>query len=488
MPTADSPTIQPPATIERRQLARLVQGMRQRDGIIEMGAQAAAPDSGGTAENYRSLWGLGGMAAPATRTVAARCRQLYGANDLVGWYVDTLVAACNDGFRVGIENADGSENPEMRKWLEEGQGSQFDFAALARDVFLERILCSNAALFWRQPDIGKLPSVTVLNTEDCEWLNSFGVSMLTVSMAARTLTRAQQDALGPRYAGAYEGRPLEVVNGEHGEYFRVITGQKNGAGFRLPRLYQIFLDLSIRDLLRNGDWNAAWMLQNIIRLVRRGHEIKAGPLQGQDIHFLKGKEAKKIKAGLAVNKGTFDMVTNFDLTVTYSHLDPKYLSTDKYQGVTERLNQWFGPLGRMLEQRGAADPDTVKALEVQCMDLRGEVSRLFARMLNHQDFLSGIKPPLPIQVTWSGNTFTSLKLIMERVRLAQSAGISSTRTAREDLGYDHARESARLQAKHKDPQAVTPAFEQKQGMAGNGKNAAGAGGRPAAADPSPTPT
>lgn len=452
--------------------------MRLREGVVEISARAEgiSPTGTLTADNFRNLWGIGQMGLPDQKRAFARCRELYSSNDFVGWFVDTTVMACNDGFAVSVEKQDGTEDESMAEWLRQ---TDFDFAKLAQDIFMERVLCSNAVIFWRQSGGEELPDVAVLDSENCDLLNAFGVRMLKVSMKARTLTAEDRQALGERYTAAFSGKQLTVVNGEQGEYYRFITSQKNGAGLRHPKLFQVFQDLSLRDLLRTGDWNAAWMIKNIIRLVRRGHEIKGGPLQGQDIHFLKAKEAKKIKAGLATNVGTFDMVTNFDLTVSYSHLDPKYLATAKYDGVKERLHQWLGPLGQMLDQ-GQIEGDSMKAWEVQCNALRGEVGRLLNRMLNHADFLGAQKPPMPIQVTWSANTFLSFKLIIERVRLAQAAGISSTKTAREDLGYRHQRESARIKAEHADVLGVTPPFEQKQGM--GGKNA---GGRPAKDVPSP---
>lgn len=477
------PSLAPAAVIEPKQLGRMLARMRVREGAMEISALAEgiSPTGNLTAENFRQIWGIGHLGLPEAKRAFARCRELYAGNDFVGWFADTMVTACNDGCRVNTDGPDGEESAEMVAWLE---AHDFDFAKLAHDLFLERVLCSNAVIFWRQDQAQSLPDVAVLDSEACEVLNAFGAKMLKVTMKARQLTAAEREELGERYAAALSGKELVVKNGEFGEYYRFITGQKNGAGLRLPRLYQIFQDLSLRDLLRTGDWNAAWLLKNIIRLVRRGHEIKVGPLAGQDIHFLKAKEARKIRTGLATNAGSFDMVTNFDVTVSYSHLDPKYLATAKYEGVKSRLHQWLGPLGQMLDQ-GQIEGDTMKAWEVQCRELRGEVGRMLNRMLNHPDFLGGEKPPLPIQVTWSENTFLSFKLIMERVRLAQAAGISSTRTGREDLSYDHARESARLKAEHADPASITPAFEQKQGM--GGANAGARGGRPAKNDVPPVP-
>lgn len=474
--------------IQPRQLGNMVRRMRLREASVEISEKSEImPVGAASPELMRQQWGIGMAGLPAKKVVFEKCRQLYKGNDWVGSFVDLMVMFCNDGFAInGTEvapQAEGEEKPltqyaesnPMREWM---IASNYDFAKLARDIFLERILCDNAVLFWRQPDPTVLPMVTVLDCEDVELCNSFGRVYLKLNHKTVQLTTEEKNMLGDRYAAALSGKQLLIVNGEEGEYFRFLTAEKNGSGLRIPSLFQVFQDLSLRELLKMGDWNAGWLLKNIIRLVRRGHDIKQGPLAGQDIHFLKNKEAKKIRAGLATNVGSFDMVTNFDLSIAYSYMDAKYLDPAKYEGVKARLAAWAGPIARLMEAR-QIDPDSMKMFEVQCCALRAEVGLLLNRLFNSPEFLGAVRPPAAIQVTWSPNTFVNLKFLMERVRLSQANGVSSTRTAREDLGYDHAKESARLAEEHAHPKTITPAFEQKQGMAG--KN-----GRPAKDDPAPT--
>lgn len=474
----DSTAIQP------KQLGRMVARMRLREGVVEVSQRAELMPIGlSSPEAMRQQWGIGLEGVPQKKGIFLKSRQLYKTNDWVGSFVDTMILFCNDGFAINgvgadATAADGSE--QMRTWMRE---CGFDFAKLARDIFLERVLCDNAVLFWTRPDPTVLPSITVLDCEDVELCNAFGKNYLKITHKVVPLTQEEKNILGQRYAEALGGKPILVQNGELDEYFRYLTAEKNGGGLRLARLYQIFQDLSLRDMLKMGDWNAGWLLKNIIRLVRRGHDIKNGALAGQDIHFLKTKEAKKIKKGLATNVGAFDMVTNFDLTISYSYMDAKYLDTAKYEGVKARLASWAGPVAKIMEGKQVADADAMKMFEVQCCALRAEVGLLLNRLFNSGEFLGEVKPPAPIQVTWSANTFVNFKFLLEKVRLAQAGGASSTQTAREDLGYDHERESARLKKEHEDPESVTPAFEQKQGMAGNSNK----GGRPGKGDPAPAP-
>lgn len=481
--------------IEPKQLGRMVARMRLREGVVEVSERAElAPMGAATPELMRQQWGIGIAGVPGKKHVFLKSRQLYKTNDWVGSYVDNMILFCNDGFRInGIDPAAPPQqwgqqgdapalNPEMltmRDWIKD---SRFNFAKLARDIFLERILCDNAVMFWTRPDPAILPTITVLDCDDVELCNAFGQEYLKLNHKPVALTQEERQLLGPRYADALTGKQLTIQNGENEEFFRYITAEKNGCGLRLARLYQIFQDLSLRDMLKMGDWNAGWLLKNIIRLVRRGHDIKQGALAGQDIHFLKAKEARKIKRGLAMNVGSFDMVTNFDLNITYSYMDAAYLDTKKYEGTRTRLANWAGPIARVMEG-SQVTPDNIKMFEVQCCALRAEVALALNSMLNSPDFLGDSKPPQPIQVTWSPNTFINVKLLMEKVRLAQASGISSTQTGREDLGYNHEKESGRLKDEHANPQGITPAFEQKQGMAGN----ANPGGRPSK-DKLPPPT
>lgn len=473
--------------LDQRTLMATVREMRKREMPIEMAESMSLgggfnPMSGITPETMRQQWGIGLMGMPAQQGVYLRCRELYTTNDFVGAYVDNRVDLCNDGFRInGIdpnepfaadqqEEKDDPEKTAMRQWIAD---SGYDFHKLSRDIFLELNLNNNSVLFWNVIDEGKLPKVTVLNCEDVVLRNAWGREWIVVTMKPVQMTQEERERLGPRYADAMAGKPLTVINGEQDEYFRYVTGAKNGTGLRMASLYQIFMDLGIRDNLKMGDWNGAWQMRTIIRHIKRGHEIKQGPLAGQDIHFLKDKAAKKIKKGLSQNVGVFDMVTNFDVSIAYSHLDPDFFDQAKSAGTDARLGNWVGPMLDLMAGEQLT-PDAIKLIAVRIDAVRASVRLLLNRLLNDAEFYQGDKPPAPIQVTWSGDTFINDKLALERIRLAQASGISSTTTAREKMNYDPAVESKRLKKEHGDKLSVTPAFEKSQGQGGKNPQ----GGRP----------
>jgi len=447
---------------------------------------------------FRSAW-----KATSLPTVFKRVHELAKMNHFVNWVVYFKLLLFMNGFEVlgaRKENA-----PEYRR--------------LTRDIFLESLICDNAAVIWVQqdePEEGEpaaLARAIVMNCGDVRYDDSFGVPALTVKFRKRPLTPTQQDKLGKRYAKALaEGSELLLDEGE-GEHFVVLSSEKLGNGLGMPRLRSVFDELSTLELACKGDWNAFWTMKDVIRQVKKGHDIKTGNLAGMPMHFIKEKEAKAILHGLSNKAGAFDAVTNFDVDIKYPTLeiDPKYLDAKKYGGVMQQLLQWAGPIGLLFKtEQGRALDDMIPILNAEMEHWREEVKGVVEQVINDPTFDPGAGEPAPntsdatargepldpvtavspkendglgrLQVTFNPLTLATLKNIIAYMTTGLTNGIMSPQTARKRMGLVEAVENANMKAARANKDNYTPVFEAKQGLLqepeNTNDNPENTGGRP----------
>ena len=116
-------------------------------------------------------------------------------------------------------------------------------------------------------------------------------------------------------------------------------------------------------------------------------------------------------------------------------------------------------------------------LEAEGRHERGIYTRTLETVFNDDTFFMGKeKFKGRLKVEFNPDTFTSIKTLLDKVRLAGGNGWASPQTARGQLGYDNEKESGRMKEAGGDAKSFTPPFEAKQG----GIAAAGGdkGGRP----------
>ena len=421
----------------------------------------------GTINQYIAGWGLVAGQRPTAQKVFEKCRQEREGGGFVNMLLFFKQLVFTDGMRFTF----GDEpTPAQEKWLARNESFLF---GMAEDFINEWLLCDNAAILWKSSD--GLPEVMVPDCEKLIYSSVLGVESLKMKLPKMALTPKQKTELGERYSKAIESGNSIEWGDETVEHFTMRTRGKMGAGLHMPRLYSIFQELSAMELLRKGDWNAAWRAKDVIRQYKRGHEIKQGPLAGQPIHFLKTKQADKIRKEIRNKEGVFDLVTNFDSVIEFAFLDPKIFDDIRTKGLMRRIREWAGPLSLLIcEANSMPSSEWMPLLQSEGLHERGIYKRTLDGVLNDPTFFRGsnkIKGRLSVE--FNPNTFTSHKLLLEKVRLAGGNGWASPQTAREDLGYDNAVESKRMKSAAQNKEYYTPPFEAKQGMVSNS-----IGGRP----------
>lgn len=426
---------------------------------------------------YRAFWNRksGPLQFEQARSVAGTSDFLLGV-----FYLKEVFF--NDAFRfLGTSPSPYKVGPDAKlsAWVRE---QEYPFARVVSDVFQEWLVCDNVVAYWTKNDGKELPPITILDCEVCDYRNAFGKESLKLKVAKVTLGDEEAAGLPPRIANALKkGEDLKLDEGE-GDRFKVLTRAKLGKGLGRPRMGGILLQLSTMELLGVADWAGAFQHKKVMRQFKKGHETRYGARNGSSANFIKAADAKAIHAANKGKDGAYDTVTNFDVDVKYPHFPTEFFDTKKYDGTLRRLEAWAGPLAAIMKQ-GQVNPLLFDLFAQEGRRCREQVGGYLDSIFNHPDFLGKAKPPSPLLCQWNPRSFTSLKMMMELVRLAGGSGYMSPQTARECLDLDDRMEGDLMAAAHGKKKRYTPPFEAKQGMAGNA--APKAGGRPSG---SPHPT
>lgn len=402
------------------------------------------------------------------REMFKRARQFSEINDFIRLVLAIKKLVFMDGMQIKVTGRKGADERAMRRTM--------------ADIWTEWLINDNAIAAWVATE-GEAPFVTVLNCEDVEYSDAFGVEHLKVWPKKETLTPQQRKELGDRYAKAITGRVPLVWGEDEREVFEVLTAAslhpagKAGTGLGKPSMFSIFEALAIYGLLSTGDWNAAWTAKDVIRQIKKGHSIDSGNLAGMPMHFLKKAERDVIHKEMKNKSGAFDVVTNFDIEFEYPSFDFKYFSVEKWEGIIGRLVRWAGPVGMLLVSEGKEErEDILKLVEQEAIAHRDVIAGFFGQIATAGGFG---KPGMSVEVTFSETTFISWTTLINLVDRMTGNGIMSPQTAREYLRLDVKRESARIRDAKKNRDDFTPVFEANQGILTNNQNPdPGTGGRP----------
>ena len=350
---------------------------------------------------------------------------------------------------------------------------------LAEDLLKEWFITSNCVVNWAVdpgaiPGLDgqdSLPRALVLDTEQVDYEDKGGIPRIKLPQKLfdeiKESIGLSPDELRKRVDEWKKGVVLgsdEELN--LGHRFLVRTSAKLGAGLGMPSLYQVIIDLGIMELLRTGDLNGALAMKDVVRQTKKGHQLQYGTIAGQNTYYLKKGDVKVFKEIWKKGVGLFDMITNFDVEVSFPFLDPKFFTEEKYKPAMSRVMQWVGPLARALEA-GAGEAGTIAmaAWRAEGLQLRGIIGGLLEEILNHPDYHRGqLAEGERVVVRFNPLSFHANREARETASFLLGNALISPQTATELFGFDDAVEQARLKQAHADGESRYPAFEPKQGL------------------------
>lgn len=420
---------------------------------------------------FRAPWRRSGQ------DLYARCRSLNIDNDFIEGVNRIKESYFAQGFNV-LENSDAVETFMAG---EDGADLMRLLHQLSDDAWNEWLICEAAVAYWQKPEDGGFPKVSILDCENVEYSYVLGAEQIKVTPNQIKLSKSQRNELGARFADAIEkGKPI-TLDRKKGECWQVLKrGKRGSSGLGAPSLKAVMDLISQRELLKIADWAGSWTHKDVIRHIKKGHEITQGSLAGQPVYFLNTPQKNRIIAQNKNKGGAYTVITNFDLNYEFVFFDPAFFDAKKYEGVMSHLNKWAGALGK-IHDGGMVSPYLMKMFEQEGMRSRERVARFIEAIVSDEDFAPAMDIPPNLKVGWNPHAFKSVQEILDWVKTA-AAGLASPQTMRGALALDDAVESRRMKKAHADKESYTPVYEQSQGMLTND----GGDGRPKKGEAPPT--
>ncbi len=366
------------------------------------------------------------------------------------WFIDAVLqlrlAFYNYGFRLVPKDAKKKADREASAAWMDDETNKKALIGFVWDAWREWLLQRNVISLWRAKSVRPV----VLNPEDVKFTDKLGVEMLTIK---HELTPDEVKSLkgwtAAEKASLLAKKELKLQHDDMLFEFEVLKSNKLGCGLAWPGLTGVFQALNQSDSLEAGDAVLAHVTRTVLEQHKKGHEIRAGNMQGAAKHFLKPEQAAAIEKALKGKLGHVRMATNFDHDLVFPGVDPKRFAAEKYDGVINRLLWWALPLGHMVMARGVS-PNLFEMLFVLAQQERA------AMALHLNKVISEVFTGLPeVRVVWSNRCFRDQRIAAELIKMGLTAGPLSQTTFLEDAGYDPEQEREHKQTEHGLPPAQT---------------------------------
>jgi hypothetical protein len=133
------------------------------------------------------------------------------------------------------------------------------------------------------------------------------------------------------------------------EYWRIIPGLGgvDDKAYSPVSMKSIFTDIELLQMLTEGDWATAFLIKNMIMVVKVGESITSGVLAGSKRNWAKENDLKNLQAQIEKVGKAQILYGNHTITIEFAFPDPAIFSPEKYDTVIDRICWYFG-IGRYM--------------------------------------------------------------------------------------------------------------------------------------------
>jgi hypothetical protein len=415
-------------------------------------------------------------------TIVLRCRLLAKDSDFLNRFIPLKRAVYNYGFGVKPAETKGKkastdDKEKLESWLDEPVTFTFNdivdpttnetftpellatnremIAKFTDDCWDEWLLLDNVTAMW----LDNQGYANTIPIERCQYTDVVGVPVLHFQHGLGPLDIIK---LPPDQQERFKRFPQILINAKFGEHFKVLKRAAFGQGYGLPRLYSIFRLLGEIESKQIGMSQMAFMMREVTRFHKLGHEVKNGDRAGKPLHFWKKERSDAVVKTWKDSVGTHDRTANFDHVIEFPWPDLKVFDELAWKGSDARLMQWAGPLAAMMVARGVM-PYLSPLLRAQATEDRLKMAEFLGMVIN-----TAFEPPLPIKVKWSNTIFNESRLAAELVKFGAQQGWISATTGKDETGFDPVAEEDLKMQEAADPDAKTkfkPLWDAQHGIA-----------------------
>ena len=245
--------------------------------------------------------------------------------------------------------------------------TRFDLPLAIPELMLDLSITTNGALVWAAADgsadlvylkVYKPESTRIEILQNIMWIKPSKdlekeiktasaeqekTYLKNVKPAARKNAKKLWDSIRQsRMGGKYPGYvPLEEKDEE---YWQIILGDGGTSrqSYSSVGMQSIFTDIELLKMLIEGDWATAFLIKNMIMLVKVGESISSGPLTGSRRNWPTPVDITNLKTQIEKTGKAQIVYGNHTIQIEFAHPDAAVFSPDKYSAVIDRISTYFG--------------------------------------------------------------------------------------------------------------------------------------------------
>lgn len=410
--------------------------------------------------------------------VFTRTRQLAIESSFLSSYLPLKKSFYNYGFDFSVGSNSKADLKAIRAWADkdtttdvqyvdpstaqtttvELQETQGEAARrLIDNIWTEFLLLDNVIIMWF--DDGSPPQI--LLPERCTFQDKLGLPVLKYQHG---ISGRDLDLLPPDQLERFKQFTNVLVSPEFGEHFKVLKRELPGNGFGIPNLYSMFRTFGEIESKEVGFHGQAFNMRAATRHHKIGHKVESGVHAGKAIHFWNHTRSSQVLKLFEKRQGPHDYISNFDADVSFPWPDIKYFDVTAWKGTDLRLRNWGGPVAQMLISDKIVEGG-LQFLRAQATFDREMVSRFALPIIKA---VYGVPDQLDLQLVWSDLIFNDPTQAADLTKFALQNGLASTRTSREIIGLNSAKEDAYKLAESADTDfdaKNTPNWDSSHGIA-----------------------
>jgi len=290
-------------------------------------------------------------------------------------------------------------------------------------------------------------------------------SVVGGDVTAEKLQRAANNN-GDDETGSYA-----LMKESDGEY--VFLKNEKGLNDRLipPRMQSIFYDISILEMLIDGDSQVAFYTKNVVLHVKGGESITSGQKAGSKAYMVNNDDLTAMKGNFRNVSKALRIFTQHFWKMEYVFPDPKVWAPDKYKALIERITVWSHAGAGLISGTGSNYSISyikLKDLIAYIRKLRKLIGRMWEEVFAlAADGLEGkqfVKKNNVPKVQFDEQALKEPRVLIEELKMLYSQGILDSASVLQETGRSPKTVLARKKKEQENPLDYTPIFEKSQGQ------------------------
>ena len=382
------------------------------------------------------------------------------------------------------------ESSEFQQRLDE-ISIAIDAPKLISDLVRDWYICDSMVLYWRTKDgtnllirdgnvtnetsidssvidedplgIKGIIDIAVLNPGDVDWDNSIGTDVMFVNIPDALRTKINdalmqgrpngltiedvyltlmKDGIPKRWIDAVrDGRSTVQLLKENGDHWLVRTRARNYQGLSNPSMFSIFLDLEMRNIMKEGDASAALMMKHFIMLIKQGESIENGPLAGNTRNWLKLSDAQALLKRFSISSRAFLAAVNHTTQVEWIYPPKEMFDGAKYVEPEKRIFNWAGVTRILSTGEGGKYSGGfigLKRTMGKIVKAREEVQAIMLRFFMHETVSPNIPTPkgYTVNTRFDSNILKEPRQLLDEIKFLAEQYWIDPRSALKELERD----------------------------------------------------